>query len=507
MTKFKLISFSVFVAGLCSIIYELLISTIASYFLGDSVKQFSVIIGIYLFSMGIGAYLSKFFSDRPLSFFIKIEFVLGIIGGFSVPLIYFSFLYVSPFQLQLLCWILIFVIGLFTGMEVPLLTYVLDHLKVKDTFAKILSLDYIGGLIATLLFPFILLPYIGLFYSSLIFGLINILLGMMLLITTAEKNKKRTIVVGISLAAIMLVSVINAGSILKVWEEKIYKAPIIYNEQTPYQHIIVTKKNDDIRLFLNRIIQFSSADEHRYHEALVHPAFLMHDSPKRVLILGGGENLATREVLKHHKVQSIEVIDIDTVIFYLAKFHPEIMKINENAALDKRVSLISRDAFNYLTEYNGPYDIILSDLPDPSNESTAKLYSKQFFYFVRNNLAEGGIFVSQSNEIYLSQNVFSCIVNTIADVFPNVYPYHVYVPSFGDWGFTMASLKPLDFEKMNSIKFPTKFLTDKSTAQLFDMPKDITINKTEINTMDRPIIINYFIKDWEKWKTDLATTN
>ena len=197
-----LISFAVFIAGLCSIIYELLISTTATYFLGDGVRQFSVIIGIYLFSMGIGAFLSKYLSDMPLKFFVRIEFLLGLIGGISVPLLFYSFVSVNALALQIICLFIIFLIGLLTGMEVPLLTFVSNEVDFKNNLSNVLSLDYIGGLIATLLFPFILLPFVGLYYSSLIFGIINIVLGLILNHFLLEKSKK-TMFLGLASMAVL----------------------------------------------------------------------------------------------------------------------------------------------------------------------------------------------------------------------------------------------------------------------------------------------------------------
>ena len=502
MNKKALIPFAVFIAGLCSIIYELLISTTATYFLGDGVRQFSIIIGVYLFSMGIGAFLSKFFKDKPLQFFINVEYALGLIGGISVPLLYMLFVYVSPTILQICCLVLIFVIGLLTGMEVPLLTFALEESNIKNNLSNVLSLDYIGGLIATLIFPFIILPFVGLYYSSLIFGIVNILLGIALNYTVL-KHKKRNSIYGFLIIIALLVLVVFGGRLLKVWDQKIYKRPIVLNEQTPYQKIVMTKNNDDVRLYLNRVIQFSSADEHRYHESLVHVPLSMHTNAKRVLILGGGENLASREVLKHETVEQIDVVDIDSTMFYLAKENNYLKTINNNAATNKKVNLITEDAFTFLFNNEEPYDIIIADLPDPTNQAIARLYSKQFFLMAKRNLKKEGVFVTQSGEIYFSNTVFSCIKNTLSSVFEIVEPYHTYIPSFGDWGFIIAKYKDNDeVIDVSSLPKDLKYLNANQVEQSFIFPKDITIAETKLNTLDNPIILNYFLDDWEKWKVD-----
>jgi len=295
-----------------------------------------------------------------------------------------------------------------------------------------------------------------------------------------------------------------AGNLLHAWDEKIYKAPLSVKEQTSHQLIVMTKKKDDVRLFLNRVIQFSSEDEHRYHESLVHTPLMLSDNPKRVLILGGGENLASREVLKHSEVEIIDIVDLDSMIFHLAKTHRDLVHINKNSAIDPKVNLHVADAFNFLKENNEAYDVIISDLPDPNSEATAKLYTTQFFQLAKRSLKEDGIFITQSGEIYMANSAFSCIVNTLKEVFSNVTPYHTYVPSFGDWGFVITSNQELDFDRLKTpIDFYTKFLTNKSMQESFILPKDIPIKSTSINTMDNPIILQYFLEDWEKWKVEL----
>ena len=503
-TRIKILSFSVFVAGLCSIIYELLISATATYFLGNGVMQFSILIGVYMFSMGIGAYLSKFFQERSLDFFVFIEVMLGLVGGISVPFLYFLFVNVSPGVLQAFCLIIIFLIGLMTGMEVPLLTFMNVDEKYKDNLSNFLSLDYIGGLIATLIFPFILLPFVGLFYSSLIFGIVNILLGLWLNIKLLKK-KTKTFYFGVFVLVFLVVMGFFTGSILKVWEEKIYKSPIVENLQSPYQKIVMTKNNEDLKLFLNRSIQFSSSDEHRYHEMLVHIPLSMHPNPQTILILGGGENLASREVLKHPSVKSIDVVDIDQMMFDLSKQNKFLLKVNNRASLNPKVNLITDDAFTFLKNNIKEYDIIIADLPDPSVDAIAKLYSKQFFGLVKRSLQLNGIFVTQSGEVYYSNTAFSCIKNTVSEIFDHTKTYQVYVPSFGYWGYTIAKNSAIDEKNHRALPSNLKYLTDNVFINSFEMPKDIKIVSTKINTIDNPVVLDYFLDDWYKWKTDMTT--
>ena len=500
MKKQAILFFAVFIAGLCSIIYELLISATATYFLGNGVLQFSILIGVYLFSMGVGAYFSQFLKHQPLTFFIFIEYLLGFVGGISVPLLYFAFVEFSPTTLQIMALGIMFLIGVFTGMEVPLLTFVNQEKSLEKNLSSVLSLDYVGGLIATLIFPFVLLPFIGLFYSSLLFGIINIGLGMMLYFTLSDRKSPKFLLLGLGFLLVLTTGILYTGSLLNMWEERIYKNPIVENLQTPFQKIVLTKNKNDIKLFLNRTIQFSSADEHRYHEMLVHVALLYHPNPKHVLILGGGENLAAREVLKHESVQVIDVVDIDSMMFHLSKTNKHLRRINANAASDSRVRMIVDDAFTYLKNNAQRYDVIIADLPEPSSDALAKLYSRQFYMLVRRSLHPNGLFVTQSGEINLSNLSYNCILNTVASVFNHVKGYHTLVPSFGNWGFTLAA--DFDWQEYQPRELPKnlKYLDEFVLQSSFVFPKDITFVETKISTIDNPVVLNYFLEEFERWK-------
>ncbi len=491
-------------AGLCSIIYELLVSATATYFLGDGVRQFSILIGVYLFSMGVGSYFSKYLKGQPLVYFVLIEYLLGFVGGLSVPILYLLFVTFSTVSLQVFCLIIMFLIGILTGMEVPLLTFINKDEDIESSLSNVLSVDYIGGLIATLIFPFILLPFIGIFFSSLIFGLTNLGLGLFLNYYFYQEVKKRIHFIGLFFTVVLLIIGLYASTLLKLWDEKIYKAPILANIQTPYQKIVLTKNDNGTKLYLNRTIQFSSNDEYRYHELLVHVPMCLHPNPKTILVLGGGENLASRELLKYPSVSQIDVVDIDSMMFHLAINNHEIKKINRNAAIHAKVNLIVDDAFLYLRNNLKLYDIIICDLPDPSSEGLARLYSKQFFDLAKRSLQEDGIMVTQSGEINFSNTAFNCIRNTVASSFEQVKVYQGIVPSFGNWGFTLGSRKALPFDKNIYLPQGLKFVDSLQFKNAFIFPKDIPLVPTKINTLDHPILLTYFLDEWQKWKVDLG---
>ena len=499
---------TVFIAGLCSLVYELLISTTSSYFLGDSVKQFSLVIGVYMAAMGLGSYLSKFISDNLLDWFIKIEILLGLIGGASVPILYFTFEQLSVLEYEFVMLGLTLLIGALTGFEIPILVRILKtYYPLKANLAYVLSLDYIGALFATLLFPFLLLPFIGTFRTSLIFGLINIALGFFIYRFFTQQlslNRKRIIETSAIICALLFGLIgIYSGKLLNHWEDSFYRSRVVYSEQSSYQKLVLTKNKKDVRLYINRIIQFSSIDEYRYHETLALVPLNAAPYKENILVLGGGEGLLVREILKHPNVKQITVVDLDEAVFKLAKDNRHLKAINQDALLHPKVKLVAQDAMTFLQNVDQKYDIIISDLPDPSSESVARLYSNAFFRLVHTALTPNGVFATQASSPFHTHKAYWCIYETLkAGDFTEVYPFHTYVPSFGDWGFIMASNQALQPQKYN-LNIPTQYLEPATVEKMFYFEKDLqNPNNLKINKLDQPFLLDYFLEDWEQWRKE-----
>ena len=494
--------YSAFIAGLCSIIYELLIATTVSYFLGDSIKYFSITIGLYMAAMGAGSFLSKYMNDRLLVKFISAELWLGLVGGMSIPLLYFSYAYTEFFiAIYVIVTILI---GFLIGLEIPFLTRLMENYNsLKYNIANILSFDYIGALLATLSFPFILLPFCGVYQSSLIFGIVNMSIAIAMLWGFSHhikdnlwKLKKYSLIA----SALLIFTFIFSGYGLKHWSNALYEDRIIFSKQTPYQKIILTKFKDDIRLFLDGNLQFSSIDEYRYHEALVHIPIQAHQSPiKRVLLLGAGDGLAVRELLKYDMINEIILVDLDPEIVKLTKNNIHIRKLNHDSLAHPKVTIINADALSFLKENDAQFDMIISDLPDPNNTNLARLYTKNFYHIIQNNLSYDGIFVTQATSPYYAKNAFWSIAKTINNAgFTHHHPYHVNIPSFGEWGFIMASNKALNFQNID-INIPTEFISDENFQKYFHFEKDIAQRDTQENTLNNLILLQYYLDGWRHY--------
>jgi len=489
--------------GMCSIIYELLISTTSSYFLGNSVKQFSLIIGFYMAFMGLGAYFSKWIQERLVYHFVLIELLLGLIGAFSVPLCYVYILYADFTGFNIFVFFLISIIGILTGLEVPLLTRILEtDYNLKDNISNILSFDYLGALIATIAFPFFLLPFVGVFKSSLFFGLLNIIAGIVTFLffrkeIALPKAKKNLMALAIfSLVGIILFSIGATRSFMDRWHNGIFKHPVIYSEQSAYQDITMTKTDNEFRLYLNGAIQFSSRDEYRYHESLIHLAMMQHPAPKKILLLGGGEGLAAREIYKYD-IDQLDLVDIDPAITKLATSMDVLKKLNAGTLEKEQTKIHHEDAFSYLLNSKDQYDIIICDLPDPNSESLAKLYSQAFYKLALSRLNEDGLLVTQATSPTLTPNAFWCIDKTLSESgFEFTYPYHVNVPSFGNWGFILASKRPLFFQYDEDIT--TSFLEPSMLQHIFYFPKDTRVKGVLPNLLDQPILMEYYLDHWRR---------
>ncbi len=493
---------SVFIAGLCSIVYELLISTASSYFQGDSVKQFSITIGLYMAAMGIGSYVSRLIKKNLLSKFIFIEIILGFLGGISIPLLYAAYAFTDSYSFFMV--LLIVAIGILIGLEIPLLTRIMEeYYTLSVNISNILSVDYLGALIATMLFPFVLLPLLGTFRSSLFFGIINMGIGFMNLWCFSDKLKfsQRKIYkyATISVCLILTSLLVSSQFLIDNWSNSLYEDRIIYSKQTKYQKIVITHNKDDVRLYLDGNLQFSSIDEYRYHEALVHVPMSFAKKNASILILGGGDGLAARELLKYPEIESICIVDLDPDMISISRKNIYLEKLNEGSLESSNVTIINEDAFVYLSGTSALFDLIISDLPDPNNISLSRLYSKEFYRLISKRLSASGLFVAQATSPFFAKKAFWCIHNTVKKAgFKTIRPYHVYVPSFGDWGFILASQRNLDMDDLN-VNVRTRYVENRIIKKFFTFEKDLMDLTPECSTIDRPTILTYYLDGWRYW--------
>ena len=492
-----LLLLSVFAIATCGLVYELIAGTLASYLLGDSVTQFSTIIGVYLFAMGVGSYLSRFVTGNLVSTFIRVEFLIALIGGCSASILFLIFGWTVSFRIPL--YSLVFLIGCFVGLEIPLLLRILEgRFAFKDLVSNVFSFDYIGALLASLLFPLVLVPRLGLVKSAFLFGLINASVGLLaLLMLKAEIPRLRTLwATGLGVMAILIAGMINGNAITKLGEYAAFPDPVIYADATPYQRIVLTKKKDELRLYLNSNLQFSSKDEYRYHETLVHPGLSRLPQAKRVLILGGGDGLAAREVLRYPRVSSLTLVDLDPAMTQLFSTNPMLRQQNADSLKSPRLKVENADAFAWLNQTHESFDFIILDFPDPSNFSLGKLYTTTFYQRLLKVLKPDGAMVVQTTSPYVARQSFWCVDATLRACGLQTEPYHALVPSFGEWGFILASQTPLSGPAV--LPEGLKFVTEEVLAQLPQFPPDMTRVETEVNRLNNQALVRYFEEEWAR---------
>ncbi len=498
-----LLLFSVFVIATCGLVYELIAGTLASYLLGDSVTQFSTIIGTYLFAMGIGSWLSRYITRQLLAMFVKIEILIGIVGGSAAAVLFLVFEHVTSFRIPL--YSIVGIIGVLVGIEIPLLLRILkDQFDFRDLVSKVFTFDYIGALVASILFPLILVPHLGLVRSGFMFGMMNVGVALWMLyrfseyVAQAHMHRFAAMLTFIGL----MFGFVYGDAIMDMAEAGMYPDRVIYSTSTPYQRIVITKAPNDLRLFLNSNLQFSTRDEYRYHEALVHPGLAAVPNPKHVLILGGGDGLAAREILKYPSVESITQIELDPAMTQLFSKNELLTRLNDNALNSPRLHVINEDAFLWLKAYgaddrNPRFDFIVADFPDPSNYSIGKLYSLTFFKLLHRIVAEDGMVVVQSTSPFVARKSYWCVNNTLAGAGFVTTPYHAYVPSFGEWGFILAGNRPL----LPSSRYPAglRFVTPDTVATMLHFPDDMSPLSTDINRLDNQVLVHYFDEEWAEY--------
>jgi len=507
MKRTPLLFLNVMIIATCGLIYELLAGTLSSYVLGDSITQFSFIIGIYLFAMGVGSYLSRYIDKNVAEKFIDIELAVAVIGGFSAPLLFLTFAYVSYFVVVL--YTMVFIIGVLVGLEIPLLMRILkDKLDFKDLVSRVLALDYIGALVASLLFPIFLVPKLGLVRTSLLFGMMNAAVALWAtwllepLITNRKLLSLR--VKGFIVLVLLGIALIKADRLTTLAEDGLFTDSIVYAKSSPYQRIVVTRGKTGHALFLNGNLQFNSFDEYRYHEALVHPAFAaFNGEPRRVLVLGGGDGLAVREILKYKTVESVQLVDLDPMMTGLSDAFPPLAELNHHSFSDPRVSVTNGDAFVWLdSAETEPFDIAIVDFPDPNNFALGKLYSTRFYNLLKQKLKPDSAVVIQCTSPLIARRSYWSVIKTLESTGYTVKPFQTTVPSFGVWGYALAKLGPFETPTLPSPGVDLKFLNNESFAAMFEFPSDMKPpdGEIEVNRLDNQALVRYYETEWRRFE-------
>lgn len=497
---------SVFVVAACGLVYELAAGALASYLLGDSVLQFSTVIGTYLFAMGLGSWASRLVERQLVAQFLRIELLVGLVGGLMPAALFVAHSVLpaaatGPFRVLLYGAVL--VVGVLVGLEIPLVMRILkEHFReryaLKELVSQVLTFDYLGALVVAVAFPLVFVPQLGLVRTGVFFGLLNAAVAVWALwLFRAELRAWRAHALACAgVVAALLVALAGADHLTTWAEDRFYGDRVILRESSDYQRVVVTSGGAGVRLFLNGNLQFHSRDEYRYHEALVHPAMAAHGAPKRVLVLGGGDGLAVREVLRWPGVEQVTLVELDPHMTTLFAQQPLLVALNGGALTHPKVRIVNADAFGWLDTHDEVFDVAIVDFPDPTNFSLGKLYTTSFYERLDRHLSAAGFAVVQTTSPLIARRSYWTVVTTIEAVGFTATPYHAHVPSFGEWGFVIASRRP--WRAPTALPPGLRFLTVDGVPPLLNFPPDMARVDAEPNRLSNQTLVHVFEDEWGK---------
>ena len=404
-----------------------------------------------------------------------------------------------PGAFHFLLYALVTLVGILVGLEIPLVMRILRrNVAFKDLVSQVLTFDYLGALAVSIAFPLLLVPQLGLIRTGLLFGLLNAAVALWALWLFRHELRRfgaHALACALTLIALGL-AFAAADQITSLAEDKFYQDHVVFTADSQYQRIVVTQGKPGYRLFLNGNLQFAQRDEYRYHEARVHPGMAAHGGARKVAILGGGDGMAVREVLKYPGVQSITLVELDPAMTKLFSTQPALVALNGAALLSPKVQVVNTDAFKWLEQGSDPFDIIIVDFPDPTNFSIGKLYTNSFYALLDQRLSASGYAVIQTTSPLVARQSFWTVVQTVESVGLQATPYHADVPSFGEWGYIVASRRP--WRPPASLPAGLRFLDLKSIPLLFDFPLDMARVPAEVNRLSNQVLVTTYESEWGK---------
>ena len=505
---------AIFATGFAGIVAEYVLSTLATYFIGNSVFQWTMIVSLMLFCMGLGSRLSQYFIKNLVRNFLLLELALSLIVAFSSVLVY-TLAAVSSYY-DLVIYLLSMLVGLLIGLEIPLVVRInKEYEDLKTNISSILEKDYYGSLLGGVFFAFIGLPILGLTYTPFILGFINFFVACIVFYRFKGKMVKKQfkpMLGSIGIVLTILIAGMSFTNDIITWgEQKKYKDKVVYANQSKYQKIVLTEWKDEHWLYLNGNLQFCSIDEEMYHEPLVHPIMQAHPNPQKILILGGGDGCAVRELLKYPSIDKIDMVDLDPNMTNLGKNNPILIDINEGSMNSEKLTIYNKDAYVHLEQDTKSfYDVIIIDLPDPRSVELGRLYSHEFYTLCRRKLRPNGLLITQSGSPYFATKAFQCIDLTMQSAGFTTIPMHNQIISMGEWGWIIGTknknISKETFKKqLQSLQFDsitTKWINNEAMLLLTSFGKkdffNIDAKKIEVNKIQNPVLYQYYLKgNWD----------
>lgn len=509
--KSTLLKTALFATGFSGIVSEYVLATLASYFLGDSIVQWALVISLMLFFMGIGARITRQIEKNVFAWLVGTEFLLSIIVSMSALLTY-AFAAYSDFT-GLLIYSISALTGCLIGMELPLAIRLNDQFEVLQVnVSNILEKDYYGSLVGGVFFVFVGLPFFGLAYTPIALGLVNLLVGIALLNVFPAFGKWGKMgwnVLAFALVVFISASFAFADNVIQYGEQKNYSDKIVYQDQTPYQKIVITQWKNDFWLYLNQNLQFSTLDEPLYHEVLVHPVMQLHPHPTHVAVLGGGDGCAVRELLKYESIQDVRLVDLDPAMIELAMRHDVLVRQNDSSFYSSKVHVTNDDAYHFMDTSRALYDVIILDLPDPRTVELSRMYSYEFYSICKRQLRPGGVLITQAGSPYFAPTSYKCIQNTLDKAGFSTLPIHNNILTMGEWGWVIATAdsttKEVMLDRMENgswEELELQFMNEEAVNLITSFGQNYfeqKVDSIKANHVHDPVLYHYYLNG--RWDT------
>jgi spermidine synthase len=538
------------VAG-CGLIYEYLLAHTAGRVLGAVETVIFSMIGVMIVSMGVGAFLARTVRC-PFTGFVWLEGALAALGGGSVLILggvtaaatllpqILAQTYGLPPDLvpqggavKALAAIAAYapyfvgaVLGIVVGMEIPLLARIRQEFHAETlthNAGTIYGADYIGaGIGAALWVAFMLAMEPA--RAGMLTAAVNLAIGFLFLILYRSRVRRWRLLFalhGLVAAALVMVALYGTGW-ARTMESLLYTDRVVYSVSTTYQRLAVTRRLADplappiYNFFLNGRLQFSSDDERIYHAMLTYPALAAAGRRDKVLVIGGGDGLALRDILRWNP-KEVVLLDLDAELVELFSkpkmvggrmINRPLLELNRFAFADERVSTRFGDAFlsvDALLRDRRRFDVIIVDLPDPGHPDLSRLYSARFYAKLRQLLAGDGALAIQSTSPYYAREAFLSIGKTVAAAgFTSVEQYHQNVPSFGEWGWTIATLNgppaSVRIDRLARLPVDDGWTTRAVLKGAFAFPKGFFdgLAEIEVNRESNAAVYLYYQRGWAR---------
>ena len=506
-TNSKYLKVAIFATGISGLVAEFILSTLASYFIGDTIVQWTIVLSIMLFSMGIGSQLSKSVKQNLLFTFLLLEFALSLLISISPLLVYSVAGYTA--YIHIVVYGLASLIGLCIGFEIPLVTRLNEQFESLDkNVSNVMSWDYVGSLIGGIAFAFWGLPHLGLKNTAFVFGMLNLVVALFLFFVFWNKKiKNRKVISGMAVFVVLVLSAsfLKSDDIIIFGEQKRFKDKVVFVKQSKYQKMVITSWLNHHWLYINGNLQMTTVDEFLYHEPMVHPIMELSKEHKSILIIGGGDGFNAKELLKYPDVQTITLVDLDPEMTKLGLEYTPFVMANDSSLHNSKVKIINTDGFIFLQKSTSFYDIVIVDLPDAKGVDLNKLYTTQFYNMAFNHLRPNGFMVTQAGSPYYATKAFECISKTMQHSGFKTLKLHNQVLSMGEWGWIIGS-KSFSREQMkfalingNFPKVETRWINQESIELITSFGKPlIDTTQIKINTINDPVLYQYQLNaNWD----------